>query len=230
MLGLGKPKQVTERDAEGEIERVYHEIKQTLRVSGVNLNFRTWAGYEKFLPLMWDAMRPVAETRAFEDAADQLRARAVAAAEGVGALGVAERVRLGESQKYQIQAALDLYHYINPKLLVFTSAVKLALERSQTCSVKTEEREVELIEHGIPVRMYPMEMISAEPEDERIAKLFEDINQTLSLSSINSDYRTLALWQDYLAASWQQLKPITQRQDYQKASDELRALGLNLAA
>jgi hypothetical protein len=75
-----------------------------------------------------------------------------------------------------------------------------------------------------------MEMISAEPEDERIAKLFEDIKQTLSLSSINSDYRTLALWPDYLGASWQQLKPITQRQDYQKASDDLRALGLNLAA
>ena len=58
MLGLSKPKQVSEREAEGEIERVYHEIKQTLRVSGINLNFRTWADYEKFLPLMWDSMRP----------------------------------------------------------------------------------------------------------------------------------------------------------------------------
>ncbi|MCA1577104.1 MAG: halocarboxylic acid dehydrogenase DehI family protein [Acidobacteria bacterium] len=230
MLGLGKPKHVTERDAEGETERVYHEIKQTLRVSGVNLNFRTWASYEKFLPLMWDAMRPVVETRAFEDAADELRAQAVVAAEGLGALDVADRVRLGESQKYQIQAALDLYHYINPKLLVFTSAVKLALERSQTNSAQREEREVELIERGIPAGVYPMEMISAEPEDERLAKLFEDIKQTLSLSSINSDYRTLGLWPDYLTASWQQLKPITQQKEYQKASDELRALGVNLAA
>jgi hypothetical protein len=35
MLGRSKPKQVSEREAEGEIERVYHEIKQTLRVSGI---------------------------------------------------------------------------------------------------------------------------------------------------------------------------------------------------
>lgn len=26
------------------------------------------------------------------------------------------RLRLGESQSYQIEKALDLYHYINPKL------------------------------------------------------------------------------------------------------------------
>ncbi len=48
MLGFGKQKQVTEYEAAGEIERVYHEIRQSLRVTGINLNFRTWAGYEKF--------------------------------------------------------------------------------------------------------------------------------------------------------------------------------------
>ena len=229
MLGGSKPKQISEREAEGEIERVYHEIKQTLRVSGINLNFRTWAGYDKFLPLMWDAMRPVAETRDFEDAADRVRAEAVLGAQGLGKLGVAVHVPLGESQKYQIQAALDLYHYINPKLLVFTSAVKLALEESQPAEKKTEAHENELIERGIPERMYPMEMVSADPDDERTAKLFEDIKDTLSLSSINSDYRTLALWPDYLGASWQRLKPITQQQAYQKAADDLRALALSLA-
>jgi len=127
MFGLGKPKQVTEREAEGEVERVYHEIKQSLRVTGVNLNFRAWAGYEKFFPVMWDAMRPTVETRAFEEAADQVRAEAARAAETLGRLDAASQVQLGESQAYQIKAALDLYHYVNPKLLVFTSAVKLAL-------------------------------------------------------------------------------------------------------
>jgi hypothetical protein len=229
MLGGSKPKQISEREAEGEIERVYHEIKQTLRVSGVNLNFRTWAGYEKFLPLMWDAMWPVAETRAFEDAADRVRAEAVLAAQGLGHLSVAEHVRLGESQRYQIQAALDLYHYINPKLLVFTSTVKLALEEWPPEENTTEEHEKDLIERGIPERMYPMEMIPTDPDDERTATLFGDIKQTLSLSSINSDYRTLALWPDYLGATWNQLKPLTQRPDYQKTSDDLRSLALNLA-
>lgn len=229
MLGFGKSKQVTEHEAEGEIERVYHEIKQTLRVTGINLNFRTWAGYEKFFPAMWDAMRPVAEMRAFENAADRVRAEAVRAAHKLGRLENQSRASLGESQAYQLRAALDLYHYINPKLLVLTSAVKLALDGEQPEHGGKASADVELIERGVPARMYPMEMVSSEPEEERIKKLFEDIKQTLSLSSINSDYRTLALWPDYLAAGWERLKPIVQTDEYTRASDDLRETARKLA-
>lgn len=229
MFGLGKPKQVAEYEAEGETERVYHEIKQTLRVTGINMNFRTWAGYEKFFPAMWDAMRPVAETRDFEDAADRVRAEAVRAACDLGRLETPSRASLGESQAYQIRAALDLYHYINPKLLVFTSAVELALDGEQPERGGKASTDVELIERGAPARMYTMEMVSSEPEEESIKELFEDIKQTLSLSSINSDYRTLALWPDYLAAGWKRLKPIIQGDEYKLASDNLRETARSLA-
>ncbi|MCA1603912.1 MAG: halocarboxylic acid dehydrogenase DehI family protein [Acidobacteria bacterium] len=226
MFGLGKPKPVTEREAEGEIERVYHEIKQVMRVTGINLNFRTWAGYENFFPAMWDAMRPNAETRRFEDAADRIRAEAVRATEQLGKLDAATSLRLGESQSYQIRRALDLYHYINPKLLVFTAAVSLALDGERTGS---ETESVELIERGAPARMYPMEMVAEEPEDTRTQELFDDIKKTLSLSSINSDYRTLALWSDYLAAGWKRLKPITESEEYKQASEHLRLKARDLA-
>jgi Halocarboxylic acid dehydrogenase DehI len=84
MFGLRRPKQIEEHEAAGEIERIYHEIRETLRVTGVtgvNLNFRIWARYEKFLPTMWEAVRPNVETCLFENAADQLRAEAVYIAE-----------------------------------------------------------------------------------------------------------------------------------------------------
>lgn len=229
MLGLGKPKPVAEHEAEGEIERVYHEIRQTLRVTGVNLNFRTWAAFDKFLPAMWDAMRPNAETQAFEDAADHVRADAVRAAEKLGRLDAATQVRLGESQTYQLRAALNLYHYINPKLLVFTSAVQLALSGERIGSSGDRGAGAELIERGAPPKMYPMEMEAEDPDDKRLRELFEDIKQTLSLASINSDYRTLALWPDYLAAAWAQLKPIVHRDEYRRASDALRERARSLA-
>lgn len=198
MLGLGKKKPVSEREAEGEIERVYHEIRQVLRVSGVNLNFRTWATFERFLPAMWDVLCPNLQTRDFENAADRVRSNAVAAAAGLPQLDALAGLRLGESQRYQIQAALDLYHYINPKLLVLTSAVRLALdgEKLGRDTGDTPER----IESGEPAKMFPMEMVEEESEDEQLRELFEDIKSTLGLSSINSDYRTLGLWPDYLPA------------------------------
>lgn len=228
MFGPSKPKVVAEHEAKDNIERVYHEIRQTLRVSGINLNFRTWAGYKKFFPAMWAGMRSNVETRAFEKAADDVRAAAVRAAETLGKLGAAASVRLGESQTYQIRAALDLYHYINPKLLLFTSAVRMALD-GETVGGSAANQTVELIERGIPAKMYPLEMVSDEPEDRRIRGLFDDIKGTLSLSAINSDYRTLALWPDYLERAWERLKPITQQDKYRNASDSLRELARSLA-
>jgi len=228
IFGLGKPKQVPEHEAEGEIERVYHEIKQTLRVTGVNMNFRTWAGHEKFLPEMWTAVRPNTETRAFETAADRIRAESARGAQALGKLGAAQSLRLGESQAFQIQAALDLYHYITPKLLVLTSAVRLAL-KGERVGGEAADANVELIERGAPASMYPMEMVSEDTEDKRVRALFDDFKQTLSLPSVTSYFRALALWPDYLEAVWQRLKPLTGREDYQHLSESLRETGRELA-
>ncbi len=222
MFGSSKPKPIDEREAQGETERVYHEIRQTLRVTGVNLNFRTWASFERFFPVMWDAVRPNAETRAFEEAADRVRAEAVRAADRLGRIGAAAAAGLGESQSYQVRAALELYHYVNPKLLVLTSAVRMALEGEPVGG--GESGAAERIVGGAPGRMYPMEMVSEEPDDEQTAAIFADIQETLGLSQVNSDYRTLALWPDYLEAAWQGLKPISQGAEHREAADALREL------
>jgi hypothetical protein len=229
MPGRGKPTPVAEHEADGDVERIYHEIKQTLRVTGINLNFRTWAGDEKFFVAMWEAVRPNAETRAFENAADRIRAEAVRAAATLGSVEAAARVHLGESQLYQLRAALHLYHYINPKLLLLTSAVRLALEGERFEADHETHVNLERLERGEPEKMYPMEMVADEPDDPALRDLFDDIKRTLSLASINSDYRTLALWPEYLAAAWAGLKPIIARHAYRTAADELRQLARSLA-
>ncbi len=173
MLGLGKKKPVPEHEAEGEIERVYHEIRQVLRVTGVNLNLRTWATFDKFLPPLWDALRPNLETRAFETAADRVRSDAVDAATDLPRLDAVASGMLGESQRFQIQRALDLYHYINPKLLVLTSAVRLALD-GETIGADVADAP-EQIGRGQPAKMFPMEMVAEEPEEKELRDLFDDI-------------------------------------------------------
>ncbi len=227
MLGLGKKKPVPEHEAEGEIERVYHEIRQVLRVTGVNLNLRTWATFENFLPPMWDALRSNLETRAFESAADRIRSDAVGAVAGLPRLDALASVRLGESQRYQIERALDLYHYINPKLLVLTSAVLLALDGEKIG--RGVAGAPERIERGEPAKMFPMEMVAEEPEEKAVSELFDDIKTTLALPTINSDYRTLALWPDYLATAWQKLKPLLGQSGYKQAAEALRETSRSLA-
>ena len=63
-----------------------------------------------------------------------------------------------------------------------------------------------------------MEMVDEEPSDKRLRQLFSDIKKTLQLSSINSDYRTLALWPDYLEPAWGALKPVVQTEAYREAA------------
>lgn len=227
MFGLNSKQPVAEYEARGEIERVYHEIKQILRVTGVNLNFRKWAAHGDFLPLVWDTMRPNVETVAFESAADRVRVGAVQAAAEIGRPGTQTGVSLGESQRFQIGAALDLYHYVNPKLLVFTSAVSLLLKGEEVGCVGTTESE--RLARGAPATMAAMEMESDAPDSRDLQELYNDIKETLSLQSINSDYRTLALWPDYFSSAWQRLKPIVQTREHRSAAERLRDTSRTLA-
>ncbi|MHA3770819.1 alpha/beta fold hydrolase [Verrucomicrobiota bacterium sgz303538] len=230
MLGIGKRKPVSERAAEGETERVYYEIKQVLRVTGVNLNFRTWASYGNWLPTVWYAMRPNAESRAFEHAADLVRADAMRLAENLGPLGAAAAMtRFGESREWQLMKAIELYHFVNPKLLVYTTAVRRALENGPILAEGEPADGAEPGFRGIPSRMFPMEMVAEEPDDTRLADIFTQIKKTFSLDHINSDYRTLALWPEYLDAVWQRLEPLTRSRHFQEAADEVRQMARSMA-
>ncbi|MBW3628113.1 MAG: halocarboxylic acid dehydrogenase DehI family protein [Gemmatimonadetes bacterium] len=211
-----------EHEARGETERVYHEIRQTLRVTGINLNFRVWASFEHFFPAMWDAVQPNAQTRAFEDAADRIRAEAARSADALGRVHAVASALVGESPAYQVRAALDLYHYVNPKLLLLTSGVRLALEGERVGG--SASGPAERIVRGAPPRMYPMEMVSEEPDDERTREIFADIQESLGISRVNSDYRTLALWPAYLEVAWRGLKPIATSDPHRSAAEALRQL------
>lgn len=210
---------VAEHEARDQEEAIYHDIRHTLRASGVNLNLRTWAAYPEFFPVMWRAVRPNLESQTFERLSDQLRMEAVETAARLGLLNVPAHVKLGESQTWQIRAALNLYHYVNPKLLLLTSTVRLALAGKHTGEGLNDAAG---IERGIPDGMYPMEMVSDPPQDRALRKVFSEMRRTLSLTTINSDYRTLALWPHYLQAAWKQLKPTVKRNVYTDFADTLR--------
>ena len=157
---MARPKPISERSATGELERVYHEIKETLRVTGVPLIFRTLAGYENILPLFWDQLHSNLQTRDFETGADRIRVRAAqASAILVPSRGQA-RVMLGESQRFQIQRALSLYHYVNPKILLLMSALKISLHGENIGRADANLGSVPLIARGVPRRMYPLELAS----------------------------------------------------------------------
>lgn len=226
-IGHG-PAEIPEWQAEGEIARVYHEIRQSLRVSGVSQVFRSWATLGKFLPRAWDQLRPNVETTAFDRAGDEVRGHALRLAGALHQPVAPDGATLGESRSRQIRAAVELSHYINPKLLVLVCAVRQALQG--TCLASAASDRPEPSPRGEPAKMFPMEMESGTAGDSRVRRVFKDIQKVMSLSSINSDYRTLALWPDYLTVAWEKLRPVCETPGFTEAADALRLEAQKLAS
>jgi len=223
-----RPQPIAEHEAKGDTARIYHEIRQTLRVSGVNLNFRTWAGYPTFFPAMWAAMQPLAASEAFESASSELRAHAAELARTLPALEI--NAPVGESQRFQIARALALYHYINPKLLLFTVIVRRALQGKPATDVAIPSVDLgRKVPFGPPPTMAPMEMVEERPADAEVRRVFRDLQKTLRLASLNSDYRTLALWPEYLSPAWAALKPVVRSDAYRESVATLGREAMRLA-
>lgn len=110
---------------------------------------------------------------------------------------------------------------------MLTSAVCHALDGGEIGT--GENAAAERIQRGEPPGMFPMEMAPEESDDEALQAAFEDIKNTLELPSINSDYRTLGLWPEYLAVVWQKLKPQVTEDRYRQAADALRQIARDLA-
>jgi hypothetical protein len=228
-----KPRPVEEHEAGGETERVFHEIRQIVRVSGVSLSFRALATFEKSFPMVWDALRPNVESRAFEEMADELRREAVAIAQALPRGATPPEPELGESQRYRLSAALDLYHYVNPKLLAFTAALRLSLRgelRGAAAEGSLPGAANEQIARGIPASMHPLEMASEDQDDPELQAIFDDVRKSHAQPQVAGEYRTMALWPEYLGRAWQRLKPLSRTQEYGRAVEALRDLARRLAS
>ena len=198
---------------------LFHEIRQTLRVTGVHPALRDWP----FLADLWDAVRPNAETRAFEEAAARIRAEAVTAADQLGRVASLARAQLGESQAYHVETSLMLYHYLNPKLLLLASAAAAG------CKGEPHASDVPLIERGAPARMAILELEDGRPADEEVKRVYREARRVLGTPEVPVELRTLALWPRYLSASWERLKPLARSGAFSRASRHILELSQALA-
>lgn len=223
---------IEEHEAPRELERIFFEIRQVLRLTGVDVVFRAWAAHERLLRRVWDEMRPNAQSRAFEEAADEVRRQAVQSANAFGPAQVFAGAELGESQQYRLRAALDLFHYAYPKQLVFVAAVRRGLEGQLPGPelMAGAATSAELVEHGPPPAMHAWEMEREDASDPRVQALFTEFRRAMTLPFVPSDYRALALYPEYLERAWPALHVVGQQPSYAVATDALAELARSVAS
>ena len=223
-----KLRMVSESEAQGEIARIYAELKETLGIPHVSMAFRILAAFPRFFPLFWKCAQPLLQTGEFFSAADEIRVRGYNQMKaGFNVPDLAAKLvefEFTPRAQEEIRDVVDLYEYVNPVLLLVVAALSEGFDHPDAAAPK----------HGIlPVQhlRHPSRPILV---DERLApeptrRLYEDIKQTMGTPYLNTSYITFGRWPDFLKEYWSTLKPTIGSEAYERQAIALREFALKTA-
>jgi hypothetical protein len=207
--------EVLEDEATGAIKGIFDDIKNVFRVPFVDPVFRTLATCPDYLGIAWRQLHTNAQTAYFERSADSLRQLAVERISTVG--------KPAAAPSNEVKAALELFHYFNPKLLLAVTALRSAStgQRPQLMAISAASKQQ--IKTGIPEGAARLTWVDEADAGEELSTVFENIRATFRGSGVPSDFRALAVWPEYLQQAWTSVQPLL-------SSDEFRRLGRDIRA
>ncbi len=207
-LELPLPPEVAEAEADGEVARLYGDIRWALRSPTVNLVYRLLASYPDYLAAAWREIGPNLASRYLEQQAERLRALAAFDVGPDGGRFREELSTLGLSgdELARIRAIVDLFNYANPKNLIVVAALRLALDGRAIPGSGVAEDGRPLPSGPLPdVEVRLVDPGSAPPEAQPV--LAEILAAHAESGTMPSVYRALANWPSFLRASWGALRP-----------------------
>jgi hypothetical protein len=212
---------VDETQADRPTIEAYELITRKMRVGRVPLLFKALAAEQALLPC-WQAIRPAIRVRAFEEAADDLRARAARAAVELGCPLIETQLEWAGydvDEIDEIRGMVDVFHYIDPKVLMAVAVLAQALKDGVGGS-KRGARAEQRVPRGVPQDMDHIELV---PEDANgsLSRSFRSIRAHLGLGIVPDDFRALGRWPKYLELAWRDAR---ERDDEPRARTALREL------
>ncbi|MGI9048533.1 MAG: halocarboxylic acid dehydrogenase DehI family protein [Rubrobacteraceae bacterium] len=207
--------EVMPEEANGEVRRIYEDMRARLRVPFVNFVFRMLANYPAYLSLSWNHLSPHLLTTSFERASDDLRSRALleplpvaSVAPGLSSLGDLEDIR----------GFTDTIHYVLPKLLLVASALDEGLGGERGASVDTPE---DAVSPGVAEGTSVLPMVAPDEAEGEVRSIFEEIQELHGHPNAASYYRGIATRPDFLSEAWRHTRPLVGSASYRKKKQEL---------
>jgi len=213
---------VDETQADRLTIEIYELVTRKMRVGRVPVLFKALAA-EKALTPCWNAIRPAIRVRAFEEAADDLRARAARLAVDLGCPLIETQLEWAGydlDEIDEIRGQVDVFHYLDAKLLMAVSVLGEALAGG-VGGVSRGARAEQRIPRGVPQDMSPIELV---PEEQNgiLGKVFRNVRAHLALGLIPDDFRALGRWPKYLDLAWSDAR---KRDDDDAARAAVKDLG-----
>ncbi len=178
------------------------------------------AVYPEFLQRHWQMVKPLVETGDFFACADRLRADAHTRAHNYLRIpNLCARLQESHSTaaaRQELLAALDLFDYANPLLLLLFSAQVQALE----APVGSRKMPNKPPPHAV-FRQYPV-LVEEENTSAALRHRYEEIRRVLELPYVNSEYEAMARFPDFLNLYWELLRSQLQSPLYQECQYGIR--------
>jgi hypothetical protein len=141
--------------------------------------------------------------RAFEEAADELRAKAARTAVDLGCPLIETQLEWAGydlDQIDEIRGQVNVFHYQNAKVLLFAVTLWEALHEFAGGGRETP-RATQRVPRGVP---HEADIVELLPEDSNgsLGKVFKSIRAHLPFGMVPDDFRALGRWPKYLQLAW----------------------------
>jgi hypothetical protein len=199
---------VREADASDDrIKETYRDIKESLRVSLVDAMFQAYATSPKFLDYVWRRFRPSMLAQPFVEQARKLTDLADAGVEGWAITDHAAALHsrnYGESDLRKLREIVELFHAVNPKLLIIANALRVALtgEPIGGSGVPHPPNHVDRDKLVRDFRGLQVPMADERESPLRVRTTFAEIQRTTGYSFVSTEYRAFGAYPDWLDVFW----------------------------
>lgn len=221
---------VQEDEASPAIRDCFEEITATLGFPVVNVIFRAFAKYPRFLGLAWDFLKPNVRTQDFFDKTEVVRRQALGLVRGT--LGVGDHravLRLRGSSDdalRHVRAVVDFFLYCDPFLLLIASALQSSLAGRPLAGKPWAHL---LPHHTNPTRFQEIKLVELEQAAPPVQGIYRELMEAHGASFVPSDYRALGRWPDVLTVAWEDWRKKVATAPYQRGARELNELAVDLA-
>ena len=211
---------VLEGAADDATRVIFWEIQQALGIPELRVYYPALAVYPHFLQLHWNTVRPLVQSGEFFACADRLRADAYTRAHNYLRIpdlcARLQEPQLGATARQELTAAMDLFHYLNPLLLLLFCAQMQALEGP------VGEAKAPLMPNSHPVYAESPVLVHEQDASAPVRRRYEEIRRVLELPYVNSEYEAMARFPVLLDVYWDLLKRLLQSPVYQESQYGIR--------
>lgn len=217
---------VPEYAVEGRRKDWYEDMKARLQVPWMGVVTMAFAHYPRFFETLWQGLRPLVGSRPFVEACGAQRALAESGVAALHPPPLAARLReagYGAREVQAIRDMLEIFSHGNQPYFLIATAARLLLEGDELTG---RGKAPDYQGRHAPKVSVPFVLMERHHADEPTRALYDDIQASLGLPFVNTDYRALARWPSYFAHAWADLRPKLADPAYEALCARYHALGV----